>query len=55
MAQAVLARKKIKKLAFKRPAGFALILAEFLNFPKHCLMSKRPRDTSHRYGKNKQG
>jgi hypothetical protein len=55
MAQAVFAGKQIKKFAPEPGAAFALHLAEFLKFVKHGFMGKRPRDASHRYGKNKQG
>jgi hypothetical protein len=52
MAQAVLARKKIKKLAFQPAAGFALNFAEFLQFAKHCFMRECPCDAGHRYCQN---
>jgi hypothetical protein len=52
MAQAVLAREKIKNLAFQPAAGFASNFAEFLKFAKHCFMRECPRDAGHRYRQN---
>jgi len=53
MAQAVLTREKIKKLAFQPAAGFASNFAEFLKFAKHCFMRECPRDAGYWYGQNK--